>query len=73
MGDCGGIGNYGIREKNIKGYSLPSLKKSIIVRFIKYARRTLMQVNKEMIIGELLRVDAGIAPILMGAGMHCLG
>lgn len=32
-----------------------------------------MQVNKEMIIGELLRVDAGIAPILMGAGMHCLG
>lgn len=32
-----------------------------------------MQVNKEMIIGELLQMDEGIAPILMGAGMHCLG
>lgn len=32
-----------------------------------------MQVNKEMLIGELLRVDEGIAPILMGSGMHCIG
>ena len=24
-------------------------------------------------IGELLRIDAGVAPILMGLGMHCLG
>ena len=24
-------------------------------------------------IGELLRIDAGVAPILMGIGMHCLG
>lgn len=30
-------------------------------------------VNKEMLIGELLRIDEGIAPILMRAGMHCLG
>ena len=29
-------------------------------------------VNKEMLIGELIRVDEGIAPILMSAGMHCL-
>lgn len=32
-----------------------------------------MQVNKDMIIGDLIRVDDGVAPILMGAGMHCLG
>ena len=32
-----------------------------------------MQVDKEMLIGKLLQVDQGIAPILMGAGMHCLG
>lgn len=32
-----------------------------------------MQVNKDMIIGELIGVDDGVAPILMGAGMHCLG
>jgi len=32
-----------------------------------------MAINKEMNIGELLRVNENIAPILMGAGMHCLG
>lgn len=32
-----------------------------------------MQVNKDMLIGELIRIDDGIAPILMRAGMHCLG
>ena len=31
------------------------------------------QVTKEMIIGEILHLDNGIAPILMQAGMHCLG
>ncbi len=32
-----------------------------------------MQVNKNMLIGELLRIDMDIAQILMGAGMHCIG
>ncbi len=32
-----------------------------------------MQINKEMLIGDLVRLDDGIASILMGAGMHCLG
>ena len=31
------------------------------------------QINKNMIIGELLQVDECIAPILMRSGMHCLG
>ncbi|MDO5292261.1 MAG: DUF1858 domain-containing protein [bacterium] len=31
------------------------------------------QISKDMIIGELLRINEGIAPILMGSGMHCLG
>lgn len=31
------------------------------------------QINKEMLIGELLQVDDRIAPVLMGIGMHCLG
>ena len=30
-------------------------------------------VTKEMVIGEILQVDRGIAAILMQAGMHCLG
>ena len=31
------------------------------------------KVSKDMLIGQLLQVDANIAPILMRAGMHCLG
>lgn len=32
-----------------------------------------MQINKDMLIGNLIEVDDNIAPILMRAGMHCLG
>ena len=32
-----------------------------------------MQISKDMLIGQLLQVDECIAPILMRAGMHCLG
>lgn len=31
------------------------------------------QINKDMLIGELIRMDEIIAPILMREGMHCLG
>ena len=31
------------------------------------------QVSKDMLIGELIRLDPNVAPILMRAGMHCLG
>ncbi len=31
------------------------------------------QVTKDMLIGEVLMIDRGIAPILMGNGMHCVG
>ncbi len=30
-------------------------------------------VTKEMIIGDIIRIDQGIIPILMQAGMHCVG
>ncbi len=30
-------------------------------------------VTKDMIIGEILEIDAGVAPILLRAGLHCLG
>lgn len=32
-----------------------------------------MQVSKDMLIGELVQVHELIPPILMRAGMHCLG
>ena len=32
-----------------------------------------MKFNKDMTIGEMLRIDTNIIPILMDAGMHCIG
>ena len=31
------------------------------------------RITKDTTIGEALQIDAGIIPILMGAGMHCVG
>lgn len=31
------------------------------------------QITKDMIIGDILKIDQGLIPILMSAGMHCLG
>lgn len=31
------------------------------------------QITKDMTIGEILRTNPDIAPLLMEAGMHCLG
>ena len=31
------------------------------------------RVNKDTTIGEVIQIDAGVIPILMGAGMHCVG
>lgn len=38
-----------------------------------HERRIKMQVNKEMIIAELIQVDPGIVELLFAAGMHCIG
>lgn len=32
-----------------------------------------MNITKDMTIGEILRTNPDVAPILMEAGMHCLG
>ena len=32
-----------------------------------------MAVSKEMTIGEILRTNPKVAPVLLEAGMHCLG
>ncbi|MDO4308146.1 MAG: DUF1858 domain-containing protein [Eubacteriales bacterium] len=31
------------------------------------------KVNKNMLIGQLITLDPNIVPILMRAGMHCIG
>lgn len=30
-------------------------------------------ITKDMVIGDILRLDGGLAPILLDMGMHCLG
>ena len=32
-----------------------------------------MQISKDMLIGALVQMDDCVAPVLMRAGMHCLG
>lgn len=31
------------------------------------------QVSKDILIGELIQIDNGVIPILLQAGMHCIG
>ena len=31
------------------------------------------QITKDMIIADIIAVDRGLVPILMEAGMHCIG
>ena len=31
------------------------------------------KISKEMTIGDILRVDEGLVPLLLETGMHCLG
>ena len=31
------------------------------------------QITKDMTIGEMLRTNPAVAPVLMSAGMHCIG
>lgn len=30
-------------------------------------------ISKEMTIADIIRIDTGVIPILMNAGMHCVG
>ena len=32
-----------------------------------------MTITKEMRIGEILKADERVIPVLLGAGLHCLG
>ena len=39
-----------------------------------YRKETIMSgITKEMTIGEILNTNPNVAPILLDAGMHCLG
>jgi len=33
----------------------------------------MVQITKDMIISDIIQVDNELVPVLMGAGMHCIG
>lgn len=35
--------------------------------------KAMSEITKEMTIGDILRANPNVAPVLMEAGMHCLG
>jgi len=49
------------------------MKKSNILKEILKEECKMAEIKKEMTIGEILRMNPAVAPILMEAGMHCLG
>ena len=40
---------------------------------IKSGGLAMAKITKDTTIGEVIQIDAGVIPILMGAGMHCVG
>ena len=48
---------------------------SIILKKALYGRKEtdMTGVTKDMTIGEILRANPEVAPVLLDAGMHCLG
>lgn len=49
-------------------------KRSAEVPFImQRGERAMAGITKEMTIGEILNTNPNVAPVLMEAGMHCLG
>ena len=49
-------------------------KRIIIARVNVYkGGHPMAKVTKDTMIGELLQINADIAPLLLGIGMHCLG
>jgi hybrid cluster-associated redox disulfide protein len=62
--------NFCIINGEILWYYVEDHMWKIIRRKEKY---TMSGITKEMTIGEILRSNPDIAPVLMQAGMHCLG
>ena len=65
------MNTFGSREKTFWDLYIFPVK---IWKAGKRAVRIIMaKVTKDMLIGQLITLDPNIAPILMRAGMHCLG
>lgn len=69
----------GIYRKKWKGYTVyvsgkyrRRIRESVFA-VIKTGGPDMSGITKEMTIGEILRTNPDVAPVLMEAGMHCLG
>ena len=56
-----------------KNPPLPKNEKGIIVVVVRLEGGYMMQISKDMLIGDMIQMHELIAPMLMRAGMHCLG
>lgn len=69
----------GIYRKKWRGYTVYVLRKKRtadtgnVFAVIEIGGPDMSSITKEMTIGEILRTNPDVAPVLMEAGMHCLG
>ena len=63
------------RKIELKYGALHNKKKGIIIGHhgLKEEHKVAVQITKDMTIGEILRINEGLAPVLMAGGMHCVG
>ena len=47
--------------------------KDIIRNNVKQEEEIMEKITKDMTIGQILRTNPAVAPVLLSAGMHCLG
>jgi hybrid cluster-associated redox disulfide protein len=62
----------GVAKKEELEYNCSESENRNQIHFIQ-EESVMAQVTKDTLIGEAIRIDEGIVPILMGAGMHCIG
>ncbi len=49
------------------------MRQCTLTELTKREEKNMEGITKEMTIGEILRTNPDVAPVLMDAGMHCLG
>jgi hybrid cluster-associated redox disulfide protein len=66
-----------VLETGVEKFFKEILKSSFRVLGSRFQQRkevcVVAAITPDMIIGDVLRMDPGTAPIFMGIGMHCLG
>ena len=56
-----------------KGYTIKVMAQLEKMTAALGKEKVMSKVTKDMTIGEILRTNPNVAPVLLNAGMHCLG